>query len=130
LGDGTMVGRLLPEQIDPNDLHDIATVAVMDLSSFALSTDGSIWDWGANEYGQLGIGTSTQFYTTPQHLLPPGGYRFTSISSEADAASVLATLAPIPEPSVLLLLTGLPAVALLLGRRRRDILHKMPGAEP
>ncbi len=86
-------------------------------SSFALSSDGSIWSWGLNNYyGEAGFesGSPAQ-YDTPQHLLPPTGYVYTSIDSAH--AHVIATLAAIPEPASAALLA---AGGLLVLPRRRD----------
>ena len=82
LGDGTTTTHLTPEQIDPADLTNIISVAANlgGSSAYALSSDGSIWDWGYNGDGELGIGTTTRVYETPQHLLPPPGYAFTTQS--------------------------------------------------
>ena len=104
LGDGTMTDTSIPEQIDPADLHDIVAVAAGQYSSYALSSDGSIWDWGFNDAGQLGLGTFVnRNYLTPQHLLPPIGYRFTSIAPGTLASFAVATVAAVPEPSTLAL---------------------------
>jgi hypothetical protein len=68
-----------------------------------------LWVWGYN------LGTTTTENLTPQHLLPPSGYKFTSIDAGGNHA--LATLAPVPEPASLSLL-GSGAAALLMNRRR------------
>ena len=59
-----------PEQIDPTDLYNIIAITADQYDSYALSADGSIWDWGYNGYGELGLGNATD-YLTLQHLLPP-----------------------------------------------------------
>ncbi len=58
-GDGTTIGRSTPEQIDPADLHNIIEVAAGGEFSYALSSDGSLWDWGYNGFGQLGLAPRT-----------------------------------------------------------------------
>ena len=129
LGDGTTTNRFRPVLIDPTDLNSIVAVAAGVQSSFALSTDGSLWVWGTNSNtGVLGLGnTALGRYLTPQHLLPPTGYVFTSIDVDPGYAgnfpvsdtAVVATLAAVPEPSSALLV----AVSGLLGtvamRRKR-----------
>ena len=118
LGDGTTTNQLTPEKIDPAYLNHIIAIAADNIgsSSYALSSDGSIWDWGFNAHGELGLGNTTYDYLTPQHLLPPSGYVFTSISANAEGA--VATLAPasVPEPTSLSLL-ALSGAALLRHRR-------------
>ena len=94
LGNGTKGGSsATPIQIAPNNLYNMVAIAASCWSSYALSADGSLWAWGNNSYYQMGVGTYGGYYTTPQHLLPPAGYRFTSITT--GDYHVLATVAPV-----------------------------------
>ena len=34
----------------------------------AVKTDGTLWSWGDNTYGQLGIGTSGNYYSSPKQV--------------------------------------------------------------
>ena len=72
----------------------ITAVAAGYKSSYALAADGSLWDWGDNSSGELGLGTTTSQYDTPQHLSAPAGYAYTSVSASDNnqAAHVVATL--------------------------------------
>jgi alpha-tubulin suppressor-like RCC1 family protein len=120
LGDGTTTGSLTPVQIDSADLTDITAVAAGYRSSYALSADGSLWVWGENYFGQLGLGDTTN-RLTPTHLQPPAGYRFTSIGATGDGMHAIATLAPVPEPSTLALFAaaGLALAGWTWRRRKR-----------
>ena len=121
LGDGTITThQLAPELIDPADLNNIIAVAASFNSSYALSSDGSLWVWGDNNYSELGLGTTdNQLHPTPQHLLPPAGFVFTSINSGIGSVTALATLVAVSEPSSCLLLAlGSLSGAVMLWRRR------------
>ncbi|MFZ4790401.1 MAG: InlB B-repeat-containing protein [Candidatus Competibacteraceae bacterium] len=66
LGDNSSpeVKRLYPVQVRSGDypnlapLRNIKAVAASDLHTIALSNAGTVWAWGANTRGQLGLGTT------------------------------------------------------------------------
>jgi hypothetical protein len=41
--------------------------------SLAITNDGSVWAWGANNYGQIGIGSSVTTCATPMHIVKSAG---------------------------------------------------------
>jgi hypothetical protein len=92
-----------------------------------LSADGTLWVWGNNANGELGLGTSTADYLAPQHLLPPSGEVFTSIDANCTGDHAIATLAvvPLPEPAGMSLL----AVGGFLVSRRRTHRHAKSSAK-
>ncbi len=121
LGDGSFASiSNVPERIDPVDLTSIVAVAAGAFDSYALSSDGSLWVWGRNDGGELGLGTNTFEYLTPQHLLPPAGYVFSSIDSNSDSFHVVATLSTVPEPPSLILAAsaGMGCAVFVLRRRK------------
>lgn len=61
LGDGTTTDKYAPVQVvdDTNAvLTDVKDIAVGTYHTLALKNDGSVWAWGANSRGQLGIGNT------------------------------------------------------------------------
>jgi alpha-tubulin suppressor-like RCC1 family protein len=64
LGDGTISNqRNTPVQV--SDLSDVQAIDAGTVHSLALKNDGTVWAWGRNAEGQLGVGTFDFFYTTP-----------------------------------------------------------------
>jgi uncharacterized repeat protein (TIGR01451 family) len=55
-------------------LTNIQSIATGSPGSFALASDGTIWAWGDNTYGQLGDGTQT-LRSSPVHLSTVTGVR-------------------------------------------------------
>jgi alpha-tubulin suppressor-like RCC1 family protein len=67
LGDGTSTNRLVPTQIGTDTNWD--SVQARNFSTtMATKTDGTVWYWGTNYYGEFGNGTNydTNYYNTPQ----------------------------------------------------------------
>ncbi|WP_052263403.1 RCC1 domain-containing protein [Geobacter pickeringii] len=48
----------------------VKRIAAGGLHSVALRTDGSVWTWGSNNYGQLGLGDTVDRYAPVQVSLP------------------------------------------------------------
>ena len=72
LGDGTVTQRNYPVQV-LGIIDAVKVYAGGSIHSFAITSDGSVWSWGAllNNYGYLGTGTSgylTQFPTKIPNL--------------------------------------------------------------
>jgi alpha-tubulin suppressor-like RCC1 family protein len=61
LGDGTTMERLTPVQVTVeggSPLTGVVAVAAGSWHSLALKSDGTVWTWGYNLQGQLGIGSA------------------------------------------------------------------------
>jgi alpha-tubulin suppressor-like RCC1 family protein len=64
LGDGTTIDKHSPVQVTGFGT-DVAEVAVGLDYTCARKTDGTLWCWGYNSYGQLGDGTTVEKNTAP-----------------------------------------------------------------
>ncbi|MBI5299281.1 MAG: RCC1 repeat-containing protein, partial [Deltaproteobacteria bacterium] len=67
LGDGTTTERHTPVQV-LGSLSGVTAIAggFSNNHSLALKSDGTVWAWGANDFGQLGDGTTTERHTPVQ----------------------------------------------------------------
>jgi alpha-tubulin suppressor-like RCC1 family protein len=77
LGDGTRTDRHTPVQIQPGTTWQSITTSGM-FHSLGIKTDGSLWAWGWNNYGQLGDETIRHSFT-PTEIQP--GTTWQSISA-------------------------------------------------
>jgi alpha-tubulin suppressor-like RCC1 family protein len=73
LGDGTTTPRNTPvpvlSRIGGPPLQGVAAIAVGLAHSLAVKGDGTVWAWGRNESGQLGIGTpDNNSHATPEQV--------------------------------------------------------------
>ncbi|MDE3155355.1 MAG: chitobiase/beta-hexosaminidase C-terminal domain-containing protein [Acidobacteriota bacterium] len=64
LGDGTTTERTTPVQVSALGTSAVAVGAAGD-KSLAVKTDGTVWVWGYNQYGETGNGTTTTPQTSP-----------------------------------------------------------------
>ncbi|MFA7150813.1 MAG: prepilin-type N-terminal cleavage/methylation domain-containing protein [Candidatus Paceibacterota bacterium] len=80
LGDGTTIERHTPVRIGSPEDPPVVSSRVVQISggyehSLALKEDGTVYSWGRNHYGQLGIGTTVNEYSPIQVRGPAGvGY--------------------------------------------------------
>lgn len=65
LGDGTWADRNIPNQV-PGMESGVETVSGGGIHTCAKKSDGTIWCWGGNANGQLGIGSTTIKYSPQQ----------------------------------------------------------------
>jgi len=65
LGDGTQTHRNTPTQVSTGATN-WSVISVGKDHSLSLKSDGTLWAWGYNEYGQLGDGTITNRLTPTQ----------------------------------------------------------------
>ena len=87
LGDGTTTDSSTPVQVEgpagAGYLTDITAIAAGCNHSLALKSDGTVWAWGYNHYGQLGDGTTTDSSTPVQVEGPAGAGYLTGITAIA-----------------------------------------------
>ncbi len=64
LGDGTTTRRLTPVRVGTSiNFTGVKTLTGGRDHAVAVKTDGSVWAWGSNDYGQVGDGTNTDKLT-------------------------------------------------------------------
>ncbi len=122
LGNGTTTASNVPVSVLSSVLSslNVTEVAAGLESSYALTDTGRLFAWGDNTDGELGIFeniSGIHTYTTPQEVLPPAGYLWTSIDSDAAGEHMLAIATPVPEPGTMGLLAAAGLAAFALRRR-------------
>jgi alpha-tubulin suppressor-like RCC1 family protein len=71
-GDGTTTGvYVTPVQVP--GLHQITGIAVAGWHCLALRSDGTVWGWGNNQVGEVGVGPAPYTQNTPIVVPLPGG---------------------------------------------------------
>ena len=132
LGNGTTTNSDVPVALAPSALDNliVTEIAAGAESSYALTSTGRLFAWGNNLFGEVGIGTTGGFYTTPQEVLPPSGYIWTGIASQADSDSALAIATPmaVPEPGALALIAAAGLAAAGFRRRAKKRCIAAPSA--
>ena len=81
LGTGDTIENHYPIQVIGPDyigyLEDIIAIAAGDKHSLALKSDGTVWAWGANSYGELGQNSNmTSYYMYPVQVKGVNGSGF------------------------------------------------------
>jgi alpha-tubulin suppressor-like RCC1 family protein len=81
LGIGNKDNHTVPYQVHgPGNvgyLTNVVDVAAGDHHTLALKSDGTVWAWGGNSYGQLGIGNKDD-HTVPYQVHGPGNVGYLS----------------------------------------------------
>jgi len=68
LGDGSTSERVSPVQATATGFSNAIAIAAGYYHSLAITADGSVWTWGKNSSGQLGLGTNDQRRTRPTRI--------------------------------------------------------------
>lgn len=58
----------IPKLVKELALHTVIQISSGFYHCIALTNDGDVWCWGANNHGQLGVGSNTEFCDRPQLL--------------------------------------------------------------
>jgi alpha-tubulin suppressor-like RCC1 family protein len=83
LGDGTTTDSAVPVKVDlPERVTQVfqGGSGAKNGQTIAILSDGSVWTWGSNSMGQLGIGTRVPS-TTPVKVHVPTGVSFVKVNS-------------------------------------------------
>lgn len=87
LGDGDTTPRHTPKQIQPPSGVTYRTLASGGATSYAIDTQGNVWAWGQDSYGQVGNGKAEKSVPTPTRVASGA----TMISSTGDTVAIGAT---------------------------------------
>jgi alpha-tubulin suppressor-like RCC1 family protein len=71
LGDGTLTDHTTPERMTGLPMY-IAGISAGTGFAAVLGTDGSVWDWGANGIGELGVAPESSTVTRPVNAIAAG----------------------------------------------------------
>lgn len=90
LGDGSYTGRATRLQVSLPAGVSALGVAAGGVHTLAMGSDGTLYAWGGNEYGQLGDG-SAAFRTPPVRVSLPAGVSALDIAASGDHSLALAS---------------------------------------
>ncbi|RHO96656.1 hypothetical protein DW004_14535, partial [Firmicutes bacterium AF36-3BH] len=92
LGNGTTANSSLPVKVKIGggsvDLTGVVSIAAGYYNSFAVRKDGTVWSWGYNNYGSLGLGDGTSRTTAQQVLGGASGSQYLTDIVEVKAATM------------------------------------------
>jgi alpha-tubulin suppressor-like RCC1 family protein len=83
LGNGTTTDSALPTNVSTSAVPGFTQIAAGGLHTVAVGTDGNLYAWGANEFGQLGQGPGTGDLQKPQRITMgfPSGTQFQQVAA-------------------------------------------------
>ncbi|WP_054971902.1 S-layer homology domain-containing protein [Paenibacillus sp. A3] len=84
LGLGSSQDTIYETPVKVNGISDVAAVSMGANHTLAVKSDGTVWAWGSNETGALGLGSETRETNVPQQVKGPGGEGF--LTDVADIA--------------------------------------------
>ncbi|MFA4987322.1 MAG: hypothetical protein WC712_12110 [Candidatus Brocadiia bacterium] len=88
LGLGHNVGANMIQRVTALSCMEVVSVVADDYQTFALCSDGSVYAWGWNEYGQLGLGDNVN-KTTPEIITGLSGHTVVDMAIGAVSAAVV-----------------------------------------
>ncbi|MEK6968567.1 MAG: hypothetical protein AABX51_08125 [Nanoarchaeota archaeon] len=117
LGDGTYTSRAINTPVQVVGLTDVKSVAAGFEHSLALKSDGTVWSWGANYYGELGDGTNSNRNVpiqvsglTEVFAVAASEYYSSALSTALTPVYDIAPLAPAPPPALTVVTEPAPIV--------------------
>jgi alpha-tubulin suppressor-like RCC1 family protein len=90
LGIGNTIDQDLPQQVTTPAADGWSTVAGGGGHTCATRTDGTLWCWGFNSAGELGIGNTTNQHL-PQQVVTPAATGWTSVTAGGGTTCALRT---------------------------------------
>ena len=87
-------GAVSPKVATPTVINgtpaDITQLVATNAATYELTASGQVWAFGANKYGELGNGTTTNSFTTPVQVRFPSGVTIASLPSPMPFATGMA----------------------------------------
>lgn len=90
IGDGTTVNKLVPTKLptaSPGGTKNVIAISTTDYHTCMAASDGTVYCWGRNNYGQLGNNTTTNSLTSVQAL----GSGVTDVATGSHHSCVMAS---------------------------------------
>ncbi|MCL9809912.1 T9SS type A sorting domain-containing protein [Flavobacterium luminosum] len=83
-GENTTITNKIPKQIGTES--NWVKISAGNAHNLAIKTDGTLWAWGRNLDGQVGVGTSTSYFNFPQQIGSDTDWEFISAGDEFSLA--------------------------------------------
>jgi alpha-tubulin suppressor-like RCC1 family protein len=87
-------GHVSPKVATPTVINgtpaDIVQMVATNAATYELTASGQVWAFGANRFGELGNGTTTDSFTTPVEVQFPAGVTIASLPSPMPYATGMA----------------------------------------